>query len=52
MSIFSSISNFVRSLTSNKANTDAPDGVHVPPTDEGAVPMDREPMQEPRPDRD
>ncbi len=45
MSILSKLSAAVRSLTSNKANTDVPKGVGVPPTDEGPVPMpDREPM--------
>jgi hypothetical protein len=45
MSIMSKISEAVRSLTSDKANTDVPEGVRVPPPDEGAVPRpDREPM--------
>ena len=45
MSIMSKLSEAVRSMTSNKANTDAPAGVSVPPTDEGAVPMpEREPQ--------
>jgi len=39
------LSQFVRSLTSNKANTDVPPGVEVQPPEEGAVPRpDREPM--------
>jgi hypothetical protein len=53
MRLITKISDFVRSLTSNEANTDAPDGVRVPPPEDGPVPRpDREPMQEPRPDRD
>jgi hypothetical protein len=41
----SRLSNVVRSLTSNKANTDVPPGVHVPPPDQGAVERpDREPV--------
>ena len=41
----SKLSQFVRSLTSDKANTDVPPGAHVPPTEDGAVPMpDREPQ--------
>lgn len=48
MSIISRILEVVRSLTSNEANTDAPNGVRVPPPDEGPVAMpDREPMQDP-----
>ena len=44
MSIMSSLSRFVRSLTSDKANTDVPPGTHVPPTDDGPVPRpDRAP---------
>lgn len=53
MSIMSSLSRFVRSLTSDKANTDVPPGTHVPPTDEGAVPRpDRAPAvgAEPEPE--
>jgi len=45
MSILSKLSNAVRSLTSDKANTDVPPGVDVPAPDDGAVPRpDREPM--------
>ena len=45
MSVFSKLSNMVRSLTSNEANTDVPAGTEVPPPEEGAVPRpDREPM--------
>ena len=45
LSIMSSLSEFFRSLTSGKANTDVPTGVDVPPSEDGAVPRpDREPM--------
>lgn len=45
LSIMSSLSEFFRSLTSGKANTDVPKGVDVPPHEDGAVPRpDREPM--------
>ena len=45
MAIMDKLSQFVRSLTSNKANTDVPPGVDVQPPEEGAVPRpDREPM--------
>jgi hypothetical protein len=45
MSILSKLSEAVRSLTSNKANTDVPSGTPVPPPEEGAVPRpDRKPM--------
>ncbi len=45
MSIMSKLSDAVRSLTSDKANTDVPKGVDVPEPDDGAVPRpDREPM--------
>jgi hypothetical protein len=45
VAIMSKLSQFVRSLTSDKANTDVPRGTDVPPTDEGAVAMpDREPQ--------
>jgi len=41
----SKVAQAVQSLTSNKANTDVPPGVEVPPTDEGAIPRpDRPPM--------
>ena len=43
MAILSKLSDFVRSLTSDKANTDVPPGADVPPAEDGAVP---------RPDRD
>lgn len=43
MSIMKKITDMVKSLTSEKANADPSPGVRVPPTDEGAVPMDREP---------
>lgn len=40
----SKLSKAVKSLTSEEANEDAPQGVHVPPQEEGAVPRpDREP---------
>jgi len=49
----SSLSKVVRSLTSNKANTDVPQGVDVPATDEGPVPRpDREPQVGFEPDRE
>jgi hypothetical protein len=39
------LSQFVRSLTGDKPNTDVPPGVHVPPPEEGAVARpDREPV--------
>ncbi len=45
MSIMNRLSKLIRSLTSNKANTDVPPGTRVPPTDQGAVPRpDREAM--------
>ncbi|MEA2156066.1 MAG: hypothetical protein QOE11_2206 [Solirubrobacteraceae bacterium] len=45
MSLMSKLSEAVKSLTSNKANTDVPPGVSVPSPDDGAVPRpDREPM--------
>ncbi len=41
----SKLSKAVKSLTSEEANEDAPQGVHVPPQEEGAVPRpDREPV--------
>lgn len=55
VSIMSKVSEFVQSLTSNKANTDVPAGVDVQPPEEGAVPRpDREPMAgfEPEPERE
>ena len=52
MSVFSKLSNMVRSLTSNKANTDVPEGTHVPAPEDGAVPRpDREPMVGHEPER-
>lgn len=45
MAIMSKLADFVRSLTSNKANTDASPGAEVPPPDQGPVPMpEREPQ--------
>lgn len=45
MAIMSKLSQFVRSLTSDKANTDVPAGAEVPPPEDGAVSMpDREPQ--------
>jgi hypothetical protein len=45
VSIISRITETVRNLTSNEANTDVPPGTDVPPPDQGAVPRpDREPM--------
>jgi hypothetical protein len=45
VAIMDKVSQFVKSLTSNKANTDVPSGVDVQPPEEGAVPRpDREPM--------
>ncbi len=53
MSIMSKLTDVVRSLTSNKANVDVPDGTHVPSPDEGAVARpDREPQVGFEPDRD
>lgn len=52
MSIMSQLSKFVRGLTSDKANTDVPEGTHVPPPEDGAVPRpDREPMAGFEPER-
>ena len=49
----SKLSEAVRSLTSNKANTDVPPGVRVPPPEEGAVPRpDREPAVGFKPERE
>lgn len=45
MALMSKLSQFVRSLTSEKANRDVPPGVEVPAQEEGAVPRpDREPQ--------
>jgi hypothetical protein len=53
LSILSRLSEAVRSLTSNKANTDVPPGVRVPPPEEGAVPRpDREPAAGFEPERE
>jgi hypothetical protein len=53
MPILSKVSEFVRSLTSNKANIDVPEGVEVQPPEEGAVPRpDREPMAGFEPERE
>lgn len=53
MSIISKLSDVVRSLTSNDANADVPDGTDVPPPDEGAVARpDREPQVGFEPERD
>ncbi len=53
MAIMDKLSQFVRSLTSDKANTDVPAGADVPPTDHGAVPRpDREPQVGFEPDRE
>lgn len=46
------LAEFVRSLTSNKGNTDVPPDTRVPPTDEGAVARpDREPAAGFEPER-
>ena len=53
MSIFSKLSEAVRSLTSNKANTDVPPGIAVPPPEEGSVPRpDRPPVVGFEPERE
>lgn len=53
MSILSKLSNAVKSLTSDKANTDVPPGVDVPEPKDGAVPRpDREPMAGFEPERE
>ena len=53
MSIISRLTEAVRSLTSNKANTDVPPGTAVPPPEEGAVPRpDREPVVGFEPERE
>jgi hypothetical protein len=52
LSVFSKLSNMVRSLTSHEANVDVPKGTDVPPPEEGAVPRpDREPMAGHEPER-
>ena len=53
MSILSKLADAVRSMTSNKANTDVPRGVRVPPPEEGAVPRpDRPPAVGFEPERE
>lgn len=53
MAIMSKLSEFVRSLTSEKANTDVPPGVDVPSDDHDAVPMpEREPQAGFEPERE
>jgi len=53
VSIMSKLSDAVRSLTSNKANTDVPPGTDVPSTKEDAVPRpDRAPAAGFEPERD
>jgi hypothetical protein len=53
VSILAKLSNAVRSLTSNKANTDVPPSVDVPPPEKGAVPRpDRDPMVGFEPERE
>jgi hypothetical protein len=53
VSILSKLSNAVKSLTSDKANTDVPPGVDVPEPDDGVVPRpDREPMAGFEPERE
>jgi hypothetical protein len=49
----SKLTEAVRSLTSDKANTDVPPGTQVPSPDEGAVPRpDREPAVGFEPERE
>jgi len=43
VSIMQKLTDMVKSLTSDKANADPSPGARVPATDEGAVPMDRQP---------
>jgi hypothetical protein len=53
MSIISKLTEAVRSLTSNKANTDVPPGTPVPSPEEGAVPRpDRPPVVGFEPERE
>ncbi|MEA2221896.1 MAG: hypothetical protein QOH83_272 [Solirubrobacteraceae bacterium] len=53
MSLMSRLSKAVRSLTSNKANTDVPPGTPVPPPGKEPVPMpDREPQVGFEPERE
>jgi len=52
VSVFSKLSNMVRSLTSDRANTDVPTGTDVPAPEDGAVARpDREPMVGHEPER-
>ena len=52
MSVFSKLSNMVRSLTSHDANVDVPKGTDVPDPQEGAVARpDRDPMVGHEPER-
>ncbi len=53
MSIIAKVADLVRSMTSNKANTDVPSGTSVPEPDDGAVRQpDREPMAGFEPERE
>ncbi len=52
MSIMSKLSDVVRSLTSNKDNTDVPAGADVPSTEEPVPRPDREPEAGFEPDRE
>ena len=53
MSIMSKLTDVVRSLTSNKANTDVPPGTDVPSSEKDAVPRpDRKPAVGFEPERD
>ena len=52
MPIMSKLSEFVRSLTSNRANTDVPAGADVPSTEEPVPRPDRPPEAGFEPDRD
>ncbi len=53
MSLKSKLSKAVKSLTSDEANKDVPEGVGVPPQEEGAVPRpDREPVAGFEPERE
>jgi hypothetical protein len=53
VSILSKLSDAVKSMTSEKANTDVPPGVDVPDPDDGLVPRpDRKPMAGFEPERE
>jgi hypothetical protein len=53
VSILSKLSEAVRTLASNKPNTDVPPGTPVPPPEEGAVARpDRKPMAGFEPERE